>query len=133
MFTPAVCVLGEEDAAVELINVLRPTVAVARFITFAALALHEHPGARQKLQEGDEEYLERFVQEVRRFYPFFPLVGGRARKDFEWRGHRFEEGTWVLLDPRTLPGVGRERLQLHPAGCGRPLPHPPLRGGVGHH
>ena len=30
-------------AAVELLNVLRPTVAVDRFIVFAALALHRHP------------------------------------------------------------------------------------------
>jgi fatty-acid peroxygenase len=90
--------LDREVAAVELINLLRPTVAVARFITFAALALHDHPEARRKLQDGDEEYLPWFVQEVRRFYPFFPVIGGRAREDFEWRGHRFDEGTWFLLD-----------------------------------
>jgi fatty-acid peroxygenase len=39
-----------------------------------------------------------FVQEVRRFYPFFPLVGGRAREGFEWQGHRIPVGRWVLLD-----------------------------------
>ncbi|HKG90302.1 MAG TPA: cytochrome P450, partial [Gemmatimonadaceae bacterium] len=67
-------------AAVELINVLRPTVAVERFVTFAALALHEHAESRERLAAGDEPaYLDSFVQEVRRFYPFFPLVGGRAR------------------------------------------------------
>lgn len=32
-------------AVVELINVLRPTLAVAVYITFAALALHDHPNA----------------------------------------------------------------------------------------
>jgi fatty-acid peroxygenase len=46
--------LATEVAAVELINVLRPTVAVARFVTFAAWALHEHPEWRQKLQAGDD-------------------------------------------------------------------------------
>jgi fatty-acid peroxygenase len=35
---------------------------------------------------------------VRRFYPFFPFVGGRALHPFEWRGHHFAEGTWFLLD-----------------------------------
>ena len=84
--------------AVELINVLRPTVAVARFVTFAALALHEHPECRPPLQAGDDECLELFVQEVRRFYPFFPFVGGRARQAFDWRGYHFAQGTWVLLD-----------------------------------
>ena len=87
------------DAAVELINVLRPTVAVERYITFAALALHEHPDARARLLQGDEpEYADWFVQEVRRFYPFFPMVGGRALRAFEWRGRHFAAGTWMLLD-----------------------------------
>lgn len=85
-------------AAVELINVLRPTVAVARFITFAALALHDYADCKQKLRSGGDGFLELFVQEVRRFYPFFPLVAGRARHAFDWRGQHFAEGTWVLLD-----------------------------------
>jgi fatty-acid peroxygenase len=90
--------LDTRVAAVELINVLRPTVAVAWYITFTALALHEHPECRQQLLQGDGEYLEWFVQEVRRFYPFFPAVGGRVAQEFDWRGHRFTQGTWVLLD-----------------------------------
>ncbi len=90
--------LNPAAAAVELINVLRPTVAVARFVTFAALALHEHPVWRDRFQDGDDTDLEPFVQEVRRFYPFFPFVGGRALRAFDWRGHHFARGTWVLLD-----------------------------------
>jgi fatty-acid peroxygenase len=35
---------------------------------------------------------------VRRFYPFFPLISGRIRQEFDWRGHHFANGTWVLLD-----------------------------------
>jgi fatty-acid peroxygenase len=89
-------------AAVELLNVLRPTVAGALYVTFAALALHQHPRCpeqlRRTLQAGEDAYLGQFVQEVRRFYPFFPFVGGRALREFDWRGHRFPEGTWVLLD-----------------------------------
>lgn len=91
-------VLDAKVAAVELINVLRPTVAVDRYVAFAALALHEHPECRERIERGDDEYLESFVQEVRRFYPFFPAVGGRALQEFEWRGHRFTRGAWVLLD-----------------------------------
>lgn len=85
-------------AAVELINILRPTVAVAWFVTFAALALREHPTWRERLLAGDDAELTRFVQEVRRFYPFFPVVGGRALREFAWRGGRFAPGAWVLLD-----------------------------------
>jgi fatty-acid peroxygenase len=88
--------LDPESAAVELINLTRPVVAVAKYVTFAALALHQHPECREGVRDG--EYLNRFAQEVRRFYPFFPVVGGRALAPFEWRGHRFERGAWVLFD-----------------------------------
>ena len=90
--------LPPEAAAVEVINLLRPTVAIARFVTFAALALHEHPTWRERLAAGADRELEVFTQEVRRFYPFFPVVGGRVREPFEWRGHQFHVGAWVLLD-----------------------------------
>jgi fatty-acid peroxygenase len=89
--------LDTKVARVELINVLRPTVAVDRFITFAALALHQHPECRDRAITNDE-YLRWFVQEVRRYYPFFPMVGGRVRKAFDWRGRRFPTGSWFLLD-----------------------------------
>ncbi|WP_019142768.1 cytochrome P450 [Noviherbaspirillum massiliense] len=90
--------LDARTAAVELINVLRPTVAVARFITFAALALHAYPDCRARLAAGEDGYAECFVQEVRRFYPFFPLIAGHVLVPFEWRAHRFSEGDWVFLD-----------------------------------
>lgn len=90
--------LDTRVAAVEVLNVLRPTVAVARYVTFTAVALHEHPEYRQRLRAGEDDLLEPFVQEVRRYYPFFPFVGARVRRDFEWRGYHFPEGTKVLLD-----------------------------------
>lgn len=90
--------LGTNVAAVELINILRPAVAVGRFIVFAALALHEHPENRRPLSNGADDYLERFVQEVRRYYPFFPVIAGRARQPLEWNGLQFESGQWVILD-----------------------------------
>lgn len=90
--------LPVEVAAVELVNLLRPAVAVARFITFCAHALHEHPDCAERVRLQERGFLERFVQEVRRFHPFFPSVGGRALQPFEWRGHRFERGSWMLFD-----------------------------------
>ena len=84
-------------AAVELINVLRPTVAVARFITFAALALHRHPEVAGRVATDDDQ-LRWCVQEVRRTAPFFPVVGGRVIQPFSWRGHHVPAGSWLLLD-----------------------------------
>ncbi|QOY93868.1 cytochrome P450 [Massilia sp. UMI-21] len=90
--------LPVDVAANELINVLRPVVAVARFIVFGAQAMHEFPEWRPRLATGDDAALNCFTQEVRRFYPFFPSVGGRVLAAFDWRGLQFDEGTWVLFD-----------------------------------
>jgi len=89
--------LDKHVAAVELLNVLRPTVAIARYIVFAALALHQYPNCEQKLKD-EADYAELFTQEVRRFYPFFPFAVARTRQSFEWQGYHFPEGIKVLLD-----------------------------------
>ena len=89
--------LDLDVAAVELLNLIRPTVAVARFITFAALALHEHPEAAAWLEQDPIARTAAFVDEVRRYYPFFPVIGGRVRSPFRWREHDFDHGDWVLL------------------------------------
>jgi fatty-acid peroxygenase len=88
-------------AAIELINVVRPTVAVAWYVAFAALALHQHPRARERLTGGEPpaaEFRRAFLQEVRRFYPFAPFLGAKVQSRFSWRGWTFEPGTLVLLD-----------------------------------
>jgi fatty-acid peroxygenase len=93
-------------AVVELLNFLRPTVAVARFVTYAALALHEHGELREQVRQGDAGYARRFAQEVRRYYPFFPVVAGRVLHEFEWRDRHFTPGDWIMLD---IYGTNRDR------------------------
>jgi fatty-acid peroxygenase len=89
--------LPAKIAGVELQNVLRPTIAVSVFVVFSAKMLHEHPECREPLATGGDEYLEMFVQEVRRHCPFFPAVAARVRKDFEWRGYHFPKDTRVIF------------------------------------
>lgn len=92
--------LAPRIAAVELLNLLRPVVAVSVWIGFVAHALHSQPGQRRVLQaEGlqGRRALD-FVREVRRHYPFFPAVAARVVEDFEWQGHRFAAGRRALLD-----------------------------------
>ncbi|CAO4167464.1 Cytochrome [Methylorubrum aminovorans] len=89
--------LDVKVAAVELINVLRPTVANARYIVFSAMALHDHPDWRVAIA-SDKEAADRFTYEVRRFFPFIPFIGGRVREPFTWGSHDFHEGEWVLMD-----------------------------------
>jgi fatty-acid peroxygenase len=90
--------LDPHTAAVEVLNIIRPTAAVAWFMAFAAHAMHRWPRQRELLREGGPEYAEAFAHEVRRFYPFAPFLGGVAVRDLEWRGERIAEGTLVLLD-----------------------------------
>ncbi|MFB4284584.1 cytochrome P450 [Nonomuraea sp. MTCD27] len=90
--------LAARTAAVELLNVIRPTAAVAWYVTFAAHALHRWPEQREALRDGDAAHAEAFVHELRRFYPFAPFVGGRAVRDLSWAGERIPAGSLVLLD-----------------------------------
>src|SRR3546814_13072560 len=75
-------------------------------------------------------YCEPFVQEVRRFYPFFPAVAGRARERFFWRGHRFAAGDRAILDlygTNHHPGLWPEPERFRPERfSGRTPPHSAL-------
>ena len=104
--------MSRKHAGVELINLLRPTVAVARYIAFALLALHDHPQSRTRIASGDDAYATWFMEEVRRYYPFIPAMGGRALHAFDWHGMHVKKGTWVLFD---LYGTNH-----HPAIWGDP-------------
>ncbi|MBL1110618.1 cytochrome P450 [Streptomyces sp. 5-8] len=133
--------LDPHTAAVEVLNVIRPTVAVAWFLTFAAHALHRWPEHRKQLADGDVPFARAFAHEIRRFYPFAPFVGGLAAADLHWDGQDIPEGSMVLLDlygqnhdphlwpePYTFdPGrfLGREpdRDTLVPQGGGDPAAH----------
>jgi fatty-acid peroxygenase len=122
-------------AAVELLNVLRPTVAVDRFVVFAALALHDHPEWRETVR-GDDRATESFVQEVRRYYPFFPVAAARVRRSFEWQGHRFPQGRRVLLGlyatnhhPQLWPEPERFRPDRFAGWSGDPYALVPQGGG----
>jgi fatty-acid peroxygenase len=90
--------LEPKRAAVELLNIIRPTVAVSWFVTFMGHALHRWPEERSPLRDGDLAYSVAFAQELRRFYPFAPFVGGRAARELTWRGVQIPAGSLVLLD-----------------------------------
>lgn len=90
--------LDIEVAAVELVNLLLPVVAVARFVAFAGHALHLHPEWAARVGTGDAETTRWMADEVRRFYPFLPLIGGIATAPFRLRGEEFPAGQRLLLD-----------------------------------
>lgn len=85
-------------AAVELINVLRPTVAVAYFVAFAAHAVRTQPGLRDRLAGADDATYEAFAHELRRHYPFVPMLAARVRRPITFHGRPLTPGRRVLLD-----------------------------------
>ena len=104
--------LPTKTAAVELLNLVRPIIAIARFVTFEAVMLHQQPQWQARLQANDTQATDWFVQQVRRLFPFTPLLGARVRQAFEWRGCHFKKGQLVLLD---VLGIDRDERQWpHP-------------------
>jgi fatty-acid peroxygenase len=95
--------LPVETAAVELLNILRPTVAVAWLGAFAVIELARSPEHGPALAEpGARTARWHFVDEVRRTAPFVPALAGRVRRDTTFRGHRLAQGDLVVLD---VPGT----------------------------
>ncbi len=91
--------LDARTAGVELLNILRPTVAVAWLGTFAGAALRDAPDWRHRLA-GEHTELEAFAfaQEVRRTTPVAPALAGRARSYGEVDGVRIRPGDRLVLD-----------------------------------
>ena len=104
--------LSVETAAVELLNLIRPMTAVSVWVAMIGLAMHEFPEEREKLETADDMEKEWFIQEVRRYYPFFPFAAAKTDMAFEWKGYEFEKDTLTLLD---LYGTNR-----HPGDWAEP-------------
>lgn len=91
-------------AGVELQNLTRPTVAVSRFAAFAATALLEHPQWTERINQAAAGQLNdvpeavAFAQEVRRTYPFVPMLPAVATTNTEISGCPVKKGQRVLID-----------------------------------
>ncbi|ROU04131.1 cytochrome P450 [Histidinibacterium lentulum] len=106
-------VLVPEVAGVELLNVLRPMVAVALWVEFLVHALAV-TGARPAT-EGERRT---FALEVRRLYPFFPVLGARTRGPVSVGGMELPGDSRVLLDvpgTNTHPGTWRDPDRFDPS------------------
>lgn len=97
--------LPAKVAGVELLNVIRPTVAVAWLGAFAALALVRAPDAGRVLGDPARRAERRFfADEVRRTAPFVPALAGRVVRTTIWRGQRIRRGQYLVLD---VPATNR--------------------------
>ena len=91
--------LSRSVAAVELGNLVRPTVAVAWLGSFAAWRLTQDHAWRDLLatDEVGAEHLA-FAHEVRRTSPFVPVLAGRARRSTSVDGVEVRAGDRLVLD-----------------------------------
>lgn len=89
--------LTPEVVAVELLNLLRPIVAVGRYIAFAGRHLLRQPDWRDRLR-GDPALIPAFCEEVRRTSPFFPFTAAIATAPVRWNGVTLPKGQWILAD-----------------------------------
>jgi fatty-acid peroxygenase len=108
--------LDDRTAAVELNNVVRPTVAVTWLATYAAAALQEHPAWRERLRT-DPAARVAFAQEVRRTAPFVPALAARVRRPVEHDGVALRGGDRIVLDVRAInhdPGTWDEPHAFRP-------------------
>lgn len=93
-------------AGVELQNSMRPMIAVARFVAFAAKELHDRPEWHRRIAEETErngalvggELATMFAQEIRRTAPFVPMLPGWAVTNVELDGERLAAGDRIVLD-----------------------------------
>jgi fatty-acid peroxygenase len=93
-------------AGIELQNSIRPMIAVARFVAFAAKELHDRPEWRRRIaaetaERGslvDGPLAVAFAQEIRRSAPFVPMLPGLTRRDVEFDGLTVPEGGRLVLD-----------------------------------
>ncbi|WP_413293649.1 cytochrome P450 [Bdellovibrio sp. HCB185ZH] len=89
--------LSEKIASVEALNLLRPIVAVSTFMIFAMHALSYYPEMAKDVAL-DLKFRDHFIQEVRRYYPFFPAVAAITKCNLDWMGVHIPENSRVLLD-----------------------------------
>ncbi|KAA8607960.1 cytochrome P450 [Salipiger aestuarii] len=90
--------LPPEVAVVEILNLLRPVVAVGRWIAYAARILALEPDWLRALATADTAIAAQFCEEVRRVSPFFPMTGAITTKPLCHEGLDLPRGQWVLAD-----------------------------------
>lgn len=89
--------LPEHTAAVEVINLVRPLVAVSWLVSGMALAFDADPQLRTGVLSGSITPME-MAQETRRSHPFVPFLAARATADLVHGGVLVPRGTLLVLD-----------------------------------
>lgn len=89
--------LDWHTAAVEVLNLVRPTVAVSWLVSGMVEAFQAHPQVRHAVRDGAVSATD-VAQEVRRTTPFVPFLATRATADLSFGGRDIPRGSLVVLD-----------------------------------
>ena len=84
--------------AVDLLNIIRPTVALTVWIALMGHALFSTTTIYQALKQNFSELQDSFIQELRRFYPFFPMMPAISLQDVVVDGYLIPKDSWVVQD-----------------------------------
>lgn len=90
--------LPVDVAAVELLNIIRPTLALTVWAAIMGHALFSRDDIYEALKENFEDLQDPFIQEMRRYYPFFPALPAISLQEVEVDGYVIPEDSWVVLD-----------------------------------
>lgn len=87
-----------EVAAVELLNIIRPTLALTVWAALMGHALFSRDDIYNELKDDFDGLQDSFIQELRRYYPFFPMLPAISLRAVEVDGYTIPEDSWVVLD-----------------------------------
>src|SRR5699024_95334 len=90
--------LPVETAAVELLNIIRPTVALTVWVALMGHALFAENNVYDDLKADFNIIYDSFIQVMRRYYPFFHLLTAIAVDDVEVNGYQITKDSCVVLD-----------------------------------
>ena len=85
-------------AAVELLNIIRPTLALTVWAALMGDALFNGSEIYNELKADFDRLQDSFIQEMRRYYPFFPMLPAISLQDVEVDGYVIPKDSWVVLD-----------------------------------
>ena len=79
--------LPVDVAAVELLNIIRPTIALTVWAALMGDALFNGSDIYNELKADFNRLQDSFIQEMRRYYPFFPMLPAISLQDVEVDGY----------------------------------------------
>src|SRR5699024_7160195 len=101
-FASAKNLIGEllplDTAAVELLNIIRPTLALTVCSAFICYVLFIRSDIYVQLNSNCDELLDSFFLEMRRYYLFFYSVLVISLQEVEIDGYKIPDDSWVALD-----------------------------------